>query len=56
MGSTSAGVGVRAAYGNLFRLDATLAVPLQRTESQLRRGDTRFLITLTTRLWPWSLR
>jgi len=53
---TSAGLGVRAAYGNLFRLDATLAVPLQRTESQLRRGDTRFLITLTTRLWPWSLR
>jgi len=53
---TSAGIGVRAAYGNLFRLDATLAVPLQRTEAQTRRGDTRFLITLTTRLWPWSLR
>lgn len=53
---TSAGVGVRAAYGNLFRLDAQLAVPLRRTESQLRRGDTRFLITLTTRLWPWSVR
>jgi len=53
---TSAGFGVRAAYGNLFRIDARLAVPLQRTETQLRRGDTRFLITLTTRLWPWSLR
>jgi hemolysin activation/secretion protein len=53
---TSAGIGVRAAYGNLFRVDAQLAVPLQRTQSQSRRGDTRFLITLTTRLWPWSLR
>lgn len=51
---SSAGGGVRAAYGDKFRIEATLAVPLQRAGLQLERGDPRFLITFTTRLWPWS--
>jgi hemolysin activation/secretion protein len=53
---TSIGIGLRAAYGNRFRLDTQLAVPLRRAGLQTERGDVRFLITLTTRLWPWSLR
>ncbi|MBX3560563.1 MAG: ShlB/FhaC/HecB family hemolysin secretion/activation protein [Sphingomonas sp.] len=51
---SSAGGGVRAAYGDKFRIEATLAVPLQRAGLQVERGDPRFLITFTTRLWPWS--
>lgn len=51
---SSAGGGVRAAYGDKFRIEATLAVPLQRAGLQTERGDPRFLISFTTRLWPWS--
>ncbi len=51
---SSAGGGVRAAYGDKFRIEATLAVPLQRAGLQVERGDPRFLISFTTRLWPWS--
>jgi hemolysin activation/secretion protein len=50
----SAGGGIRAAYGNLGRLDATIAVPLQRVGDQTEKGDVRFLISFTTRLVPWS--
>ena len=50
---TSAGGGVRAELGDRFRLDATLAVPLERAGFQTKRGDPRFLLTLTTRLLPW---
>jgi hemolysin activation/secretion protein len=50
---TSVGGGVRAVFGERVRLDATLAWPLDRTLAQPDR-DPRFLITLTTRLWPWS--
>lgn len=49
----SVGGGVRAELGNRFRLDATLAVPLQHVGPQLRKPDPRFLISLTTRLLPW---
>ncbi len=49
----SAGGGVRAELGDRFRLDATVAVPLERTDSQVKRGSARFLITLTSRLLPW---
>ncbi len=48
------GAGVRATYGNRFRLEATLAVPLARTAFQTERGDPRLLISFTTLLWPWS--
>lgn len=53
---SSLGGGVRAALGDRFRLDVTLAVPLQRAGLQTERGDVRLLVSLTTRLWPWSLR
>jgi len=33
-----------------------VAVPLDRAPLQTRRGDPRFLVTLTTRLWPWRSR
>lgn len=53
---SSVGAGVRAAYGNRFRIDAIIAEPLDRLPFQSRRGATRFLVSLTTRLWPWRSR
>lgn len=44
----SAGGGIRIAYGDLMRLDLTLAQPLKRLPLATRRGDPRFLFTLTT--------
>lgn len=49
----SAGGGVRAELSDRFRLDAALAVPLRAAGLQARKGDARFLLTLTTRLLPW---
>lgn len=51
---TSVGGGVRAVYGNRGQLDVVLAVPLDRAGLQAERGDVRVLVSLTTRLWPWS--
>ena len=48
----SAGGGVRAEMGN-FRLDASLAVPLERAGIADRKGGPRLLVTLTSRLLPW---
>jgi len=53
---SSAGAGVRAAWGDRARLDLTLAVPLNRAGLQTERPDPRLLVSFTTRLWPWSLR
>lgn len=53
---SSVGGGVRAVYGDRLRLDVALAVPLDRLAGQARRGDPRLLVSLTTRLWPWSSR
>jgi hemolysin activation/secretion protein len=53
-GLYSVGAGVRAAYGDRFRVDAALAVPLKRTGLQEERPDPRFLISFTTRLLPWT--
>ncbi|MGV3511848.1 MAG: ShlB/FhaC/HecB family hemolysin secretion/activation protein [Novosphingobium sp.] len=50
---TSAGGGVRSEIGGRFRLDATLAVPLEKVGLQASRSKPRFLVTLTTRLLPW---
>lgn len=52
----SLGGGIRADLSNRFRLDAALAVPLERAGAQAKRGDPRFLLTLTTRLIPWGAR
>jgi hemolysin activation/secretion protein len=51
----SIGGGARANFDR-FALDAALAVPLNRVGLESHKPDPRFLISLTTRLWPWSFR
>jgi hemolysin activation/secretion protein len=53
---SSVGGGIRAAWGDRFRIDLLVAEPLDRLPFQTSRGDTRFLVSLTTRLWPWRSR
>jgi hemolysin activation/secretion protein len=50
---TSAGVGVRAAYGDHARIDVALAKPLKRLAGETEKGDVRLLFSLTTKLIPW---
>ena len=49
---TSAGGGVRAELADRFRLDGTVAVPLEKTGILDRKGGVRVLVTLTTRILP----
>ena len=51
----SAGGGARVNFDR-FALDAALAVPLTRIQigADERRPGVRFLVSLTSRLWPWS--
>jgi hemolysin activation/secretion protein len=51
----SAGGGARINFER-FALDAALAVPLTRIQigADQRRPSVRFLVSLTSRLWPWS--
>ena len=52
---TSAGGGIRGELSDRAALDAAIAFPLERTGMIDRhKGDPRFLLTLTTRLLPWS--
>jgi hypothetical protein len=51
----SVGAGARVNFDR-FALDAALAVPLTRVGVENIRPDPRFLVSLTTRLWPWSNR
>jgi len=51
----SIGGGARVNFDR-FALDAALAIPLTRVGFPERKPDPRFLISLTTRLWPWSYR
>jgi hemolysin activation/secretion protein len=53
---SSVGGGVRAAYGDRFRLDVLIAAPLDPAPFQARRRDPRLLVSFTTRLWPWRSR
>jgi len=53
---SSAGAGVRLAWGDRARLDLALAIPLERAALQAERPDPRLLVSFTTRLWPWRLR
>lgn len=53
---SSIGGGIRAAYGDRFRIDVFVSEPLDRLPFQTSRGDTRLLVSLTTRLWPWRSR
>ncbi len=48
----SVGAGARVNWDR-FTLDAGLAVPLTHIGVLNQKPDTRFLISLTTRLWPW---
>lgn len=50
---TSAGGGLRVSIGRQAVLDATVAVPLERTNFQTNRGDVRALLSLTVQLEPW---
>ncbi len=50
----STGAGLRAALGDGARLEAVLAIPLERAGVPGRRGDPRLLLSFATRLWPWS--
>jgi hemolysin activation/secretion protein len=50
---TSAGAGVRAAYGDHARIDVALAKPLKRLAGETEKGDVRLLFSLTTKLIPW---
>lgn len=52
----SIGGGLRAVFGDRVQLDATVAVPLNRPGLLSDTPDPRILISLTTRLWPWSSR
>ncbi len=49
---TSAGGGIRAELGDRLRFDGTIAVPLEKTGFANRKGDVRFLVTLTSRILP----
>jgi hemolysin activation/secretion protein len=52
---TSIGGGLRASWGDRATLALIVAVPLDRTTFQPDR-DPRLLVSVTTRLWPWSFR
>lgn len=49
----SVGAGARVAWAR-FALDAAMAVPLTRIGFPERKPPLRFLVSLTTRLFPWS--
>jgi hemolysin activation/secretion protein len=51
----SIGGGARIAYDR-FLFDAAIAVPLTRVGLLDKKPDPRFLVSITTRLWPWSYR
>jgi hemolysin activation/secretion protein len=50
----SVGVGVRAQLNNRFQFSGTVAVPLEKAGIQTRNRDPRFLISLSSKLWPWD--
>jgi hemolysin activation/secretion protein len=52
----SLGAGVRAAWQDGARIEAMVAVPLERAGLLAARPDPRFLVSLTTRLLPWRSR
>jgi len=50
----SVGGGFRALLNNSFRIDGTVAVPLKAAGLQTHNHDPRFLVSVTTKLWPWE--
>jgi hemolysin activation/secretion protein len=51
---SSIGAGARASFDRFF-LDAAFALPLSHVGPLDKKPDPRILISLTTRLWPWSV-
>jgi hemolysin activation/secretion protein len=49
----SVGGGARINFDR-FMIDASVAVPLTRVGIDNKKPDPRFLLSLTSRLWPWS--
>lgn len=49
----SVGGGVRIAWGSGLQSDVLIAVPLERPDLALTRGDVRLMFSLTARLLPW---
>jgi hemolysin activation/secretion protein len=49
----SVGAGARINFDR-FTVDASVAVPLTRVGIDDKKPDPRFLLSLTSRLWPWS--
>lgn len=49
----SAGGGIRGAWRNHVRFDLTVAVPLEHVPLATRLNRTRFMFSITTRLFPW---
>lgn len=49
----SAGGGLRVNWGRGLRSDMLIAVPLKRPDLATERGDVRFMISLSARLFPW---
>ena len=52
----SVGAGFHALLNNRFRVDGTVAVPLEKAGLQTKNKNPRFLISLTSKLWPWDNR
>ena len=50
----SIGGGLRALLNNRFRIDGTIAFPLKASGLQTHNHDPRFLVSVTTKLWPWE--
>ena len=53
---TSTGGGVRAAIGDRFKLETSLAVPVSKLAALGGRGNVRILVNLTMNLLPWKRR
>lgn len=49
----SAGAGLRAAWGAKMQGDFFIAVPLEKPDLAVRRGDVRIMFSLTASLFPW---
>ncbi len=50
----SAGGGLRGLLNNRFRIDGTVAFPLRKAGLQTKNRDPRFLVSITSKLWPWD--
>lgn len=49
----SAGGGLRLSWGRGIQSDMSVAVPLETPDLAQRKGDVRFLFSITARLFPW---